>query len=204
MTTFALRALNYLVAMGAYQKQLWETVLPALQVAPEDIRQTCLNAHAEALTVSKHQRLASRHVADANARNLASIITLRRHAWLRSANIVEDIKARIKNLPFDATGLFNGSTDENLESLHKSKKTAKSYAVQQQSRTSKFQWRPRTQQQAYQQQTYQQPGPSTYRSFRSQAAPRSSQASSSASSFKPQAYKRQSFKPGGKKSKQYL
>ncbi|XP_078235549.1 uncharacterized protein LOC144584086 [Pogona vitticeps] len=198
MTTFALRALNYLVAMGAYQKQLWARVLPALQVAPEDIRQVCLDAYAEAQTVSKHQRLASRHVADANARNLASIITLRRHAWLRSANIMDDIKARIKNLAFDATGLFSEKTDENLKSLHESKKTAKSYAIQQQPRPSKPQWRTRPQQQSYQQGTT-----STYRQFRPQPPARSSQASSSASSFKTHS-KRQSFKPSGRKFKQYL
>ncbi|XP_078234349.1 uncharacterized protein LOC144583721 [Pogona vitticeps] len=198
MTTFALRALNYLVAMGACQKQLWARVLPTLQVAPEDIRQVCLDAYAEAQTVSKHQRLASRHVADANARNLASIITLRRHAWLHSANIMDDIKARIKNLAFDATGLFSEKTDENLKSLHESKKTAKSYAIQQQPRPSKPQWRSRTQQQPYQQGTT-----STYRQFRPQPPARSSQASSSASSFKPHS-KRQSFKPSGRKFKQYL
>ena len=194
MTTFALRALNYLVAMGAYQKQLWTRVLPALQVASEDIRQMCLNSHAEALTVSKHQRLASRHVADATPRNLASIITLRRYAWLRSANIVDDIKARIKNLPFDASGLFSEKTDENLENLHKSKKTAKSYSIQQQPRPTKFQWHLRF--------TQQQPTSSTYQSFRNQAPPCSQ--ASSASSFKPQSTKRHSYKPPGRKSKQYL
>ena len=129
MTTFVLRAVNYLVAMGAYQKQLWSRILPVLQVAPKDIRQLCLDIHAEALTVSKHQRLASRHIADATAKNFASLITLRKHAWLRSANIVDDIKTRVENLPFDASDLFNQSTDENLENLHKSKKTAKSYSI---------------------------------------------------------------------------
>ncbi|XP_078241458.1 uncharacterized protein LOC144586699 [Pogona vitticeps] len=150
MTTFILCAVNYLVAMGAYQKQLWSRVLPALEVAPEDIRQLCLNTHAEALTVSKYQRLAARHVAEATSKNFASIITLRRHAWLCSANIVEDIKSRVENLPFDASGLFSQNTDENLENLHKSKKTAKSYSIQPQSKPTKFQWRSRYATQTYQ------------------------------------------------------
>ena len=122
LTTFVLFVVNYLTAMGAYQRQLWSRVLPALQVAPEENRQIFLNGHAEALTVSKHQRLASRHIADATAKILSSAITLRRHAWLRAANIVEDVKTRIENLPFDGTGLFNEKTDSNLEDLHKVKK----------------------------------------------------------------------------------
>ena len=59
MTTFVLRAINYLITMGAYQKELWSRILPALQIAPDDIRQLCLNTHAEALMVSKHLRLGS-------------------------------------------------------------------------------------------------------------------------------------------------
>ncbi|XP_078233615.1 uncharacterized protein LOC144583550 [Pogona vitticeps] len=201
MTTFTLRAVNYLVAMGAYQKQLWSRVLPALQMAPDDIRQLCLDTHAEALTVSKYQRLAARHVAEATSKNFASLITLRRHAWLRSANIVEDIKTRVENLPFDATGLFSQNTDENLENLHKSKKTAKSYSVQPPPRQSKPQWRPK-----YTTQSYQQPSTSTYRPYGGNSSQRPPQASSSSSAaFRPQpSRKRQSFKAPGRKQKQYL
>ncbi|XP_078242567.1 uncharacterized protein LOC144587084 [Pogona vitticeps] len=201
MTTFTLRAVNYLVAMGAYQKQLWSRVLPALQTAPEDIRQLCLDTHAEALTVSKYQRLAARHVAEATSKNFASLITLRRHAWLRSANIVEDIKTRVENLPFDASGLFSQNTDDNLESLHKSKKTAKSYSVQPQTKQFKPQWRPK-----YTSPSYQQPSTSTYRSYGGTSSQRPPQAPSSSSvAFRPQPPRRkQSFKTSARKQKQYL
>ncbi|XP_078242543.1 uncharacterized protein LOC144587068 [Pogona vitticeps] len=141
-----------------------------------DIRQLCLDTHAEALTVSKYQRLAAHHVAEATSKNFASLITLRRHAWLRSANIVEDIKTRVENLPFDATGLFSQNTDENLENLHKSKKTAKSYSVQTAPRQSKPQWRPK-----YTTQSYQQPSTSTYRPYGGNSSQRPPQASSSSS-----------------------
>ena len=200
MTTFVLRAVNYLVAMGAYQKQLWSRVLPALEAAPEDIRQLCLDTHAEALTVSKYQRLAARHVAEATSKNFANVITLRRHAWLRAANIVEDIKSRVENLPFDASGLFSQGTDENLENLHKSKKTAKSYSIQPQPKQSKFQWRSK-----FATQTYHQPSTSTYKPYGGQPPHRPPQASSSAAPFKPQSsHKKQPFKAPGKKQKQYL
>ena len=50
LQSFLLKICNYQAVMGAYQKHLWNKVLPAQQVAPEDIRQECLNAHAEAMT----------------------------------------------------------------------------------------------------------------------------------------------------------
>ena len=197
MTMFVLRVVD---CHGRHSKQLWPRVLPALEVAPEDIRQLCLNAHAEALTLSKHQRLASRHVADATAKNLASIITLRRHAWLQSANIMDDIKTRIENLPFDASGLFNKKTDDILENLHKSKKTAKSYSIQQQPKYGKFQWRSK-----YPQQTFQQSTSQAYHSFKPSSQPRSTQPSASASGFRSQStHRRQAYKSTGTKSKQYL
>ena len=62
--------------MGAYQKHLQNKVLPAFQAAPEDIRQECLNAHAEAMTLSKHQQLAARHATDVSAKTLTSAIAL--------------------------------------------------------------------------------------------------------------------------------
>ena len=54
---------------------------------------------------------------------------------------MEDVKTRVENLPFDAKGLFNEKTDGNLEELHKMKKTAKSYSIQQQPKYNKYQWR---------------------------------------------------------------
>ena len=126
--TFMLRVAKYEAAMGAYQKQLWSRVLPALESAPEET-QDILNTYAEALTVSRHQRLASRHSADVSAKTLVSAVALRRHAWFRASGIIEDAKKQIEDQPFNAKGLFSEKTDDSLENLHKIKKTAKSYTV---------------------------------------------------------------------------
>ena len=96
---------------------------------PEDSRQAFLNTYEEAQTVSKHQRIATRHSVEAAARILVTAVTLRRHAWLHAANILDDVKTKVEDLPFDVSGLFIEKTDGHLEQLHKAKKTVKSYYI---------------------------------------------------------------------------
>ncbi|KAL8173140.1 UNVERIFIED_CONTAM: hypothetical protein K2H54_040593 [Gekko kuhli] len=52
-------------------------------------------------------------------------IALRRHAWLRTAHLPDDIKAKVEDLPFDGEGLFHTTTDQYLTSIDDSRKTAK-------------------------------------------------------------------------------
>ncbi|KAL8163712.1 UNVERIFIED_CONTAM: hypothetical protein K2H54_034570 [Gekko kuhli] len=56
---------------------------------------------------------------------LATGIALRRHAWLRTAHLPDDIKAKVEDLPFDGEGLFHTTTDQYLTSIDDSRKTAK-------------------------------------------------------------------------------
>ena len=192
-----LRIINYQTALGAYQKQLWLKILPGLRLIPEDVRQGFLNSYEEAQTVSKHQRLSTRHAAETAARVLMSAVTIKWHAWLRSTDILEDVKAKVENLAFDASGLFNDKTDSHLEDLHKAKKTATSYSIQAQPKFKRFQWRKSYAQ--YQQSSQQ------YRPYKTIPQQRSGQSSSSASSYRPhQSQRRQSYKLPARKSKQYL
>ncbi|XP_078246160.1 uncharacterized protein LOC144588055 [Pogona vitticeps] len=196
LVSFLLRIANYQMALGAYQKQLWLKLLPGLQLLPDDVRQGYLNTFEEAQTVSKHQRIATRHSVEAAARILVSSVTLRRHAWLRSANILDDVKSKIEDLPFDASGLFNEKTDSHLEDLHKAKKTAKSYFIQSQPKFTRYQWK-RSPHQFGQSQPF--------RQFKPQSQPTSSQGSTPTSTYRGQpSHRRQSFKPPAKKHKQYL
>ena len=185
--------------MGAYQKHLWDKVLPALQTAPPDIRQECLNAHAEAMTLSKHQTLSARHATDVAAKSLNCAITLRRHAWLRASGIVEDVRKQIEEQAFDTKGLFNEKTDDSLKSIHESKKTAKSYTIHQQPRFQRQQW-----QRQFPQPQYHQQGSQTFHPFRA-SGNRSSQQSSVGPAYKQQpSHKHQTFRPPSKKSRQFL
>ncbi|KAL8202982.1 UNVERIFIED_CONTAM: hypothetical protein K2H54_034026 [Gekko kuhli] len=59
------------------------------------------------------------------ASSLATGIALRRHAWLRTAHLPDDIKAKVEDLPFDGEGLFHTTTDQYLTSIDDSRKTAK-------------------------------------------------------------------------------
>ena len=58
---------------------------------------------------------------------MLTAIALRWYAWIRAANVLDDTKAKIEDLPFDAIGLFNSKTDDIMENIHKMGKTAKSY-----------------------------------------------------------------------------
>nr|XP_020662122.1 inactive rhomboid protein 2 [Pogona vitticeps] len=93
-------AINYLVAMGAYQKQLWARVLPALQVAPDDIRQLCLNAHAEALEAELDCSEAS------STRWLVSTISLAYE--LQNKPLPEDLRAHSTRAVATSTALLRG------------------------------------------------------------------------------------------------
>ena len=115
--------------MRAYHGQLWYKILPVLQA--EEVRTAALNTHLEATTLAKQQRLASHHTADTASKSLASAIALRRHAWLWSARINDNARARIEDLSFDGVGLFNEKADKVMENLHKMRKTAHSYSIQQ-------------------------------------------------------------------------
>ncbi|XP_078232770.1 uncharacterized protein LOC144583211 [Pogona vitticeps] len=198
LIAFILRVANYQTALGAYQKQLWVKILSALHMLPADARQAFLNTYEEAQTVSKHQRIATRHSVEAAARILVTAVNLRRHAWLRAANILEDVKAKVEDLPFDSSGLFSEKTDNHLEDLHKAKKTAKSYYIQPQPKFNRYQWKRSSNQ-------YNQPS-QQFRQFKETSRSALPQTSSTPSTYRahqaPQC--RQTYKPPAKKHKQYL
>nr|XP_020642244.1 formin-like protein 7 [Pogona vitticeps] len=198
LITFILRVANYQTALGAYQKQLWLKMLPGLHMLPDEARQPFLNTYEEAQTVSKHQRIATRHSVEAAARILVTAVTLRRHAWLRAANIFEDVKTKVEDLLFDSLGLFIEKTDTHLEDLHKAKKTAKSYYIQPQPKFNRFHWKRSSNQ-------YNQPS-QQFRQFKDASRSASSQNSAVPSTYRGHqpSQRRQSYKQPAKKHRQYL
>ena len=129
LTSFNLRTANYIAAMGAYHRRLWSQALPSLQSASY-YKTRGLAYHQEAMALARQKRITARHIIDSSARQLVAAIALRRYAWLKSAQIPDDIRMQIEDLPFNGSGLFNDKTDDILENLQKFKKTAQSYNTQ--------------------------------------------------------------------------
>ena len=77
---------------------MWNKVLPVLQAAPEETRTSALNAHLEVTALTKQQRLASRHRADAASKAMTLTIALCRHAWLCLAGINDDAMSQTEEL----------------------------------------------------------------------------------------------------------
>ncbi|KAJ7324845.1 hypothetical protein JRQ81_017865 [Phrynocephalus forsythii] len=127
LASFALRNSNYLCAMQAYTRHVLLKMLPVLDALPDDLRDKATSYHAEALSLLDYETIAARHAADAASKQLAMAVFLRRHAWLRTANITDDARNRIEDSPFDGEGLFALSTDESLDNIQKMRRAAKSY-----------------------------------------------------------------------------
>ena len=140
LTFFTLRAANYLAAMGAYHRFLWNKALPSLQSAAGVYKARGLAFHQEAIALAHQDRIAARHVIKAASRHMVTAIALRRHAWLHSAHISDDSHMRIEDLPFDGVGLFDTKMDEILDNLQKMRKTARSYNSQSYYRPQHYQW----------------------------------------------------------------
>lgn len=97
LAAFTLRVANYIAAMSAYQKHLWDKVLPRLQSLSETDRPIILDFHKESMLLAKQEMIATRHIVDASARQVAASVSLRRQAWLHSASISDDVRARIED-----------------------------------------------------------------------------------------------------------
>lgn len=80
--------------------------------------------------VCHEQLLLSRHATEAAARVEVSAISLRRHAWLRTAVVPDDTRKHVEKMPFDGEGVFSQKTDEALKADQTLKKTAKTYSSQ--------------------------------------------------------------------------
>ena len=105
--------------MGAYQKHLWDKIAPVLQSLPDPARAEALKVYEKANTLTRKQRFAAKHTADVASTSRLTAIAVRRHTWLRTANVLEDTITEVEEPPFDAAGLFNSEADETMDNIHK-------------------------------------------------------------------------------------
>lgn len=111
-------------------RYLWNKIMPIIHSLPEELCLKCNSYHQDAMTLARQERVVVHHIFDAASKQIATSISLWRHAWLRSATIPDDVRSRIEDLPFDGIGLFDTKTDEILDSLQKTRKIAHSYSSQ--------------------------------------------------------------------------
>ena len=83
-----------MAAVGAYHHHLWNKALRILQAVSDNLRSQGLSFHQEAVTLVQQEQIAARHVVDAASKQMAAAISLRCHAWFRSAGISEDARSR--------------------------------------------------------------------------------------------------------------
>ncbi|KAF7253350.1 WD repeat-containing protein 11 [Varanus komodoensis] len=84
----------------------------------------------EAMQVVVQQLSTARHHVDSDLRSLVGAISLRRHAWLRNCNFLDEMKREIEEMPFDGSGLFHARTDSKLKKIHESRMTARYMELQ--------------------------------------------------------------------------
>ena len=113
--------------MEAYHCYLWNKALPSLHSASGKYKSRGLAFHHEGMALARQERNMARHIIEVPSRHMATVIALRRHAWLRSAHTSNETHMRIEDLLFDSTGLFDEKNYDILDNLQKLEKTAKSY-----------------------------------------------------------------------------
>ncbi|KAF7245606.1 Harmonin [Varanus komodoensis] len=84
----------------------------------------------EAMQVAVQQLSMARHHVDTDSWALVGAVFLRRHAWLRNCNFLEETKRWIEEMPFDGSWLFHSHTDQKLKKLHESRMMARRMEIQ--------------------------------------------------------------------------
>ncbi|KAJ7329484.1 hypothetical protein JRQ81_015658 [Phrynocephalus forsythii] len=134
---------NYQAAMGAYQRALLNKLQPLLEALPDTSKTTAQPLMDKAFALAAQQMCSGCHASNSATKSLDFAIAFRRHAWLRSTSLGDDMKTKTECLPFEGEGLFHEKTDEIMNDMHKSQNTAKRLNVipQKQSRPFRSSWR---------------------------------------------------------------
>lgn len=119
---------NDSVIIGGYQLLLWEKMSAYIELLPENKKPLAELLREEALCLSKQQISAGRHSTDSSSGALASVLVLRRHAWLLSRALPPDTRQKMEDLPFERTILF-ASLADSLFSQIKNKQTACAFGI---------------------------------------------------------------------------
>lgn len=96
-----IKATTYIACMARYSYALWEQLLDILEMLPEDKVTKCRFLQREGMLLGKQLLISVKHVLDLFAKTVMSVVSLRRHAWLRSMDLQLDTKLIIEGLPFD-------------------------------------------------------------------------------------------------------
>nr|XP_016847451.1 PREDICTED: uncharacterized protein LOC107982586 [Anolis carolinensis] len=136
------RMAHYGAYTGAYQTYLWEKMTQYLDLLPAQHQAMARAFQQEACLLSELQKDLAKNIADASGKLLAGAISLRRHAWLRAANLSPSAKSVIEDLPLDEAGIFNPDTDAQIKDTHEVTQATNKYATQQAYQYQRRRWNP--------------------------------------------------------------
>ncbi|XP_053114884.1 proteoglycan 4-like [Hemicordylus capensis] len=127
-SSLAIRIANYAACMARYTHLLWDNLLhDSTSMSPGELQVKLHEVFDKTTSVTKQQLSTFKHLAETESRAMVTAVTMRRHAWLRATSLQGDMKDRVENLAFDGKGLFHETTDATMETLKKSKFTAKTF-----------------------------------------------------------------------------
>ncbi|XP_053143136.1 E2F-associated phosphoprotein isoform X1 [Hemicordylus capensis] len=126
-----LRIADYQACMSRYQYFLWEKLTPFFEYLPEDKRKLATGFQNEAFDLARQQICSTLHLGDCASRVMASAISLRRHAWLRSSGLDPETCSRIEDLPFNGDVLFGSRTNDIVKRAQKRRSTVRSRGLAQ-------------------------------------------------------------------------
>ncbi|XP_054846389.1 uncharacterized protein LOC129336978 [Eublepharis macularius] len=129
VSSLGLRIANYQTIMAGYQLYLWEKLASYTRDLPPEQKAVVSLLQTEAVRLSKQQMNAGSHAADTAARGMASAVVLRRHSWLRSTALSQEVRSRVESMPFEGDSLFSKATDETLKKKKEDRQTARSLGL---------------------------------------------------------------------------
>ncbi|XP_067325136.1 serine/arginine repetitive matrix protein 1-like [Anolis sagrei] len=131
------RMAHYATYLSGYQSFLWTKILPYIDALPAERQRFPKAIQAEAMILSRIQKDFAKHLAEMAGNLYATATSIRRHAWLRSANLSEEGRALAEDLPFHEEGLFNPETDSRIKEKQDVRQAANKFG---------YTWQPYSQQ----------------------------------------------------------
>lgn len=103
-------SITYITANAAahaarYDHHLWKEFLSAAEFLLQDKQAQLTSMAQNGLLTSKNMIRASTDVADASSKSMASVVALRRQAWLRLTQFKTELQRDIIDLPFNVMHL---------------------------------------------------------------------------------------------------
>ncbi|KAJ1194439.1 hypothetical protein NDU88_003728 [Pleurodeles waltl] len=119
------RIANSQALLARYDRAHWDEMQHLIEHLPKELQKQAKQVVEEGQNVSNNQIRSSMDAADTAARTINTVVTIRRHAWLRTSVFKPEIQQAVLNMPFNEQQLFGPDVDSAIEKLKKDTDTAK-------------------------------------------------------------------------------